>query len=141
MLRATIASVLLATLIGTTSYGQNPDLVPDGVLDCQDIDVLHLLVVLGIYAPQADFNLDGSVDVLESAIWLQLAGNINLGPGRSYCPGDLNLDGFVDPLDFIIWNSNRNTPTLWYCTGDIDHDGFVGPNDFFIMQLFFGATC
>jgi hypothetical protein len=38
--------------------------------------------------------------------WLRLAGEENLGAGRSYLPADITLGGFVDGLDFIDWMSD-----------------------------------
>ncbi len=64
----------------------------DGGLNCTDIDLLVTEIAMG--GQQAIFDLtgDANVDLSDRDAWLTLAGEANLGPGRSYLLGDANLD-------------------------------------------------
>ena len=108
----------------------------DGEFDCSDIDGLTHAVAMGDSNPVFDLNQDGLVNVVDVSTWLQLAGEQNLGPGRSYLPGDANLDGGVDGRDFGIWNSSRFTFHAGWCGGDFNADGFVDGSDFNIWNMY-----
>ncbi len=73
---------------------------------------------------------DGRVDLADRDRWLAEAGEINLGPGKTYLLGDATLDGIVDGQDFIAWNANKfNAVTKW-SSGDFNADGMVDGQDF-----------
>ena len=68
-------------------------------------------------------------------LWRELAGAANLGPGRSYLPGDGNLDGLVNEADFDIWNTNKFTAMAVWSRGDFNADGIVDGSDFGIWNV------
>jgi hypothetical protein len=65
-----------------------------------------------------------------------LAGEQNLGAGRSYLPADITLDGFVDGLDFIDWNDSKFMNTGLWSLADLNADGFTDGLDFIIWNDF-----
>ncbi len=103
----------------------------DGLHDCNDIDSLVANVAFGPANPDIyDLNTDGEVDGLDVNAWLGIAGEVNLGIGRSYLYGDANLDGLVDVGDFNLWNLNKFTTTGAWCSADFNADGNTDVSDF-----------
>ncbi len=97
--------------MGSVEAGAQPppdgDFNGDTVLNLADIDLLSLEIASGGNNPVYDLNGDGMVTLLDQIEWLALAGDQNLGPGRTYLPADANLDGRVDGLDFVVWNAHK----------------------------------
>lgn len=113
----------------------SPDFDDDGDLDCDDIDAL----IAAIVAPPPAISLfdldgDGQLSLADVDIWLDFAGNVNIG--AAYLPGDANLDGSVDGQDFLVWNANKFTSTAAWCAGDFNADGIVDGPDFLIWNAF-----
>jgi T5SS/PEP-CTERM-associated repeat protein len=50
-----------------------------------------------------DFNLDGTVDLLDLGVWKNC-----LGSGTTWTAGDADYNGVVNLLDFDIWKANLN---------------------------------
>ena len=117
-----------------TDAAKPGDFNRDGEFDCRDIDWLTNAVAMGSTDPMFDLNADGQVNRADVSTWLQLAGEHNLGPGRSYLPGDANLDSWVDGRDFGIWNSRKFSLHAGWCGGDFSADGFVDGSDFGIWN-------
>ncbi|MEM7312847.1 MAG: hypothetical protein AAF497_06820 [Planctomycetota bacterium] len=110
------------------------DFTQDGVLDCDDIDLLIQSIALGNNAQQLDLDGDGQLTLADRDIWLAAAGSQNLGPGRSYLLGDANLDGIVDVSDFNLWNVNKFTQSLKWCEANFNADQLVDVSDFNIWN-------
>jgi hypothetical protein len=72
--------------------------------------------------------------LLDRDEWLLLAGEANLGPGRSYLLGDANLNGDVDGSDFGAWNANKFTSIAAWSAGDFNANGDVDGSDFGIWN-------
>ncbi len=110
----------------------------NGVVEGTDVDLLVAEIVAGTNDPTFDLNGDGNVtleDVTDQVNgWLRLAGEENLGPGRSYLPGDITLDGVTDGRDFIEWNNNKFTDTGLWSLGDLDANGVTDGRDFVIWN-------
>ena len=70
-------------------------------------------IAAGTNTPLYDLNQDGDVNQLDLNDWLSQAGEVNLGPGKAYLPGDADLSGGVDGSDFGAWNrtSSRASPS------------------------------
>ncbi len=102
----------------------------NGVYDCADIDALVGVIADGSDDLAYDLTQDGVVDLDDRDAWLSEAGEVNLGPGKSYLLGDANLDGGVDGQDFIDWNSNKFTSFAEWCKGDFNADGIIDGQDF-----------
>ena len=110
------------------------DFNPDGVYDCDDINLLTGAIADGMHDPAFDMTGDGNVDLDDRDQWLAVAGAENLASENPYLLADLDLDGNVDGLDFIAWNANRFTDNTAYCSGDVNADGFVDGMDFIIWN-------
>ncbi|MEM7316208.1 MAG: choice-of-anchor Q domain-containing protein, partial [Planctomycetota bacterium] len=109
----------------------NGDFDDDGLYDCVDIDMLVANVAFGpADAAMFDMTEDGLVNYDDVTEWLSVAGENNLGPGKSFLVGDANLDGQVDVADFAIWNANKFTTTGAWCSGDFNADGNTDVQDF-----------
>ncbi len=108
----------------------NGDFNDDGIYDCSDIDALVADVVGAGSPDDFDLNADGVVDGGDVDAWLAEAGEVNLGDGMAYLPGDGNLDGVVDASDFNIWNGSKFTSVPAWCSGDYNTDGVVDASDF-----------
>ncbi|MEM7311671.1 MAG: hypothetical protein AAF497_00830 [Planctomycetota bacterium] len=106
------------------------DFDDNGIYDCLDIDALVGDIASGTNDVSFDLTGDGSVTTDDLASWLLEAGEANIGPGRSYLPGDANLDSVVDVSDFGVWNSNKFTSVAAWCSGDFNADGVVDVSDF-----------
>lgn len=122
------------TVISQAGYAPNADFNGDNVLDCDDINLLTSVVAAGSFLTSFDLNSDATVDLADVYVWLQVAGNENIGPGRSYLPGDANLDRVVDVSDFNIWNTNRFESTTDWCLGNFNADNTVDVSDFIIWN-------
>ena len=110
------------------------DFVPDGELDCSDIDSLSAAVAAGSSNSAFDLNGDALIDLADIDEWLAVAGDLNLGEGRSYLRADANLDGLVDGSDFNVWNGNKFTFSSAWCSGDFNADGVIDGSDFNIWN-------
>ncbi len=104
------------------------------IYDCNDIGLLGTAIATGSTNLIFDLSNNFTVDDADLALWLQLAGEVNLGPGRAYLRGDANLDGVVDGIDFITWNSHKFTTGGQWCTGDFTTDGIVDGQDFIVWN-------
>lgn len=117
------------------------DIDGDGDVDLDDVNLLSMEIATGgtnlaVY----DFNDDGQISLPDLHKWLDLAGEVNLGPGISYLQADANLSGAVDREDFVLWNAYKFTNLgngggggLWG-SGDFNADGIVDGQDFFIWN-------
>jgi hypothetical protein len=106
------------------------DFNDDGRYSCEDIDTLMAGIATGDASTLLDMNLDGRLDLRDRDAWLSQAGGANLGPGRSFLPGDANLDGAVDGTDLAIWNDHRFTNDTRWCHGNFNGDTVVDVSDF-----------
>ena len=120
----------------SASTGPGGDFNDDGVFDTLDIDSLIAEIAAGSNNPAFDLNDDGSVDLLDRDLWLELAGEANLGPGRTYLLADANLDGTVDGQDFLAWNTNKFSAVPAWSAGDWNGDGTVDGQDFLLWNTF-----
>ncbi len=76
-------------------------------LNCADVDALVAEIASGGMATGFDLNGDAVVDPADLDLWLEEAGDFNVG--GAYLPGDANLDGVVDISDFNVWNGEKFT--------------------------------
>ncbi len=118
--------------IGAFELGLAPsgDFDGNSAYNCADIDGLVEMVADGTYSVQFDLNSDAVLDGNDVQLWLAAAGEVNLGPGRTYLVGDADLNGVVDISDFNIWNRNKFTESAGWCSGDFSADGLVDVQDF-----------
>jgi ELWxxDGT repeat protein len=107
-----------------------PDLNQDGKVDVDDIDLMQAAIASSSYVPAYDVNVDGELNLDDRNEWLQLARDVNLGPGPAYLEGDANLDGSVNGIDFVIWNNHKFTSSSRWSEGDFDASGAVNGIDF-----------
>lgn len=114
--------------------GQPGDFDANGSFDCGDIDALVVAVASQAGGTSFDLTGDGRVDFADVTSWLARAGEVNLGPGRTYLPGDASLDGVVDGADFNRWNSHKFTSLPAWCGGDFTADGVVDGSDFSVWN-------
>jgi hypothetical protein len=112
----------------------NGDFDNNFIYDCADIDALVATISVGTHDPTFDMTGDGLVNHADLDLWLATAGKANLGPGRTYLPGDADLSGSVDGSDFGVWNANKFTATAAWCRGDFSADGTVDGSDFGIWN-------
>ena len=119
---------------GTVTMGVDGDFDDNGVYDCADVDALVADIANGNNTASFDLDEDGSVNGADLDAWLAEAGEVNIGPGRTYLDGDANLDGVVDVGDFNIWNGNKFTAVPAWCEGDFNADGSVDVGDFNIWN-------
>lgn len=104
------------------------DFNDDGLYDCTDVNALSAEVASGANGAAFDLDANGAVDLVDLSIWLSVAGEVNLGPGKAYLAADANLDGSVNGGDFLIWNSNKFTANSAFCSGDFNANGAsMGP--------------
>jgi hypothetical protein len=80
---------------GTHSIAVN-ETFADGVVSENSLS--RIFTISQAFTPQADFNLDGKVDITDWSIFLS-RWNIPGGPDKSL---DMNGDGTVDIADFSI---------------------------------------
>ena len=106
------------------------DFDASGGCDVADIDDLVAAITSLGQNPNFDLNNDGLVNLADRDLWLSLAGESNLGVGRSYLLGDANLDGTVDGVDFLAWNDNKFSSRNAWSAGDFDANGVVDGRDF-----------
>ncbi len=85
------------------------DFDDNGIYDCADVDALVEEIATMGNAAAFDLTGDALVNNDDLGAWLSEAGEVNLGAGLSYLPGDATLDGVVDVSDFNTWNSNKFT--------------------------------
>ncbi len=109
-------------------------------LDCADVDALVAEIASGGMGAEFDLNGDAIVDTADLDLWLEAAGNFNVGGG--YLPGDADLNGFVDISDFNVWNAAKFTSDAGWCGGDFNADGVTDISDFNIWntQKFTSST-
>ena len=131
----------LGSQYGSAPSQPVPDINGDGDVNCGDANLLSMEIATGggnlaVY----DFNDNGQIELSDLHEWLGLAGEMNLGPGLAYLPGDSDLNGVVDGSDFNTWNSYKFTGIgggggggLW-CLGDFDANGAVDGSDFNIWN-------
>jgi hypothetical protein len=74
------------------------DLNVDGAASIADVESM---ITDLIRTMPGDFNLDGSVDASDYAVWRKSLGTT----GARYTQGDADLDGDVDGSDHAIWRS------------------------------------
>ncbi len=110
--------------------GVDGDFNNDGSYDCSDINALTAEIASGTNDGPFDLDGNGTVDNADLTAWLAEAGEVNLGPGKTYLLGDATLDGVVDVSDFGAWNANKFTSTAAWCSGDFNADGVVDVSDF-----------
>lgn len=124
--------------MGSVEVGSLPlptgDFNNDGLLNIADIDALVTEIAAGTMDLSYDVNGDMVIDASDLTSWLALAGNENLGPGRSYLPADANLDGVVDGLDFIAWNAHKLSTGGTWSRADFNADGVTDGADFSIWN-------
>ena len=113
----------------------DPDFNDDGVLGVPDIDILVGEIAGGNMDPSLDMNEDGEVNLLDVDEWLSLAGNANLGEGRSYLGGDANLSGVVDAADLNQVGLNWQTNVSAWSAGDFNADGAVSAPDLNVLGI------
>jgi hypothetical protein len=106
----------------------------DGLYNCLDINALSSAVATQGSQTSFDLNGDGVLSILDLDAWRSEAGAENLGPGRSYLPGDANLNGAVDGADFIVWNSAKFTTNTNWCNGNFTGDSVIDVSDFGIWN-------
>lgn len=110
----------------------------DGFWDCSDIDDLVAAIVSGSDDLIYDMNFDGMVDLVDITDaadgWLRVAGEVNLGAGKSFLVGDANLDGFVNGQDFVIWNTFKFSSNNGWCGADFNADGNTDGQDFVLWN-------
>jgi hypothetical protein len=126
----------LTVYIDNVRVGMSPDgdFDSDGDYDCDDINALTNAVALGGAVAQFDLNGDNMLSLADVDAWRAEAGDVNLGSGRVYLPGDANLDGAVDGSDFGIWNANKFTSNANWCDGDLNANGVIDGSDFGIWN-------
>jgi Domain of unknown function (DUF4465) len=103
---------------------------------CNALDVDSLVAEIARAGSRSLFDLDGNGEnnLQDLDEWLSLAGNENLGSGRSYVAADANLDGVVDGSDFGVWNTNKFLTTGAWTRGDFNADGLTDGSDFGIWN-------
>ncbi len=106
----------------------------DGILGCEDIDLLIVEIASGGNNLDFDISGDGQLDLADRDVWLAAAGATNLASGDSYILGDYNLDGDVDGLDYLVWNANKFRGTTGWCSADANADGVADGLDFLIWN-------
>lgn len=113
-----------------STYVALGDFNADGLFDCADINQLTAAVAGGGSVATFDLTGDGQLTLADIDSWRQLAGEANIGPGRSYRPADANLDQVVDGTDFGIWNANKFTNATHWCLGNFNADQVIDGSDF-----------
>lgn len=111
--RATLRLVLQAT--------SECDFNADELCNIEDIDLL--VAAAGTEDAAFDLNSDGIVDSVDVSVWLNDAGQKNLG--APYLLGDATLDGVVDAQDLNRIGENWLTSSAKWSTGDFHSDGLV----------------
>lgn len=106
----------------------------DGIYDCVDINELADAVAQASTNTLYDLNSDGQVDIGDLDRWRSIAGEANIGSGRSYLSGDANLDAVVDGSDFNLWNSHKFTSDTAWCSGNFNGDAVIDGSDFGIWN-------
>ena len=120
----------------STAATLDGDFDDDGDYDTDDIDALTTAIAHGAPAGLFDLSGNGTLGIEDVDAWRLQAGEVNLGPGRLYLPGDANLDGIVDGTDFNTWNTHKfSADTLW-SHGNFNADAFVDGPDFNIWNSF-----
>ncbi len=115
-------------------YVDPGDFNSDGNFTCTDINLLTAAVANNAGIATYDLTGDGQLTLADVDLWRSLAGTANIGPGRSYLPGDANLDANVDGSDFGIWNSHKFTSSTSWCDGNFSADMVIDGSDFGIWN-------
>ena len=123
---ATISGSGMLVSAGTVTIDVAGDYVRDGVLTCEDIDILGMAIRDGNAGAEFDLNQDGAVDSADYQFWVtDLVGTVI---------GDANFDGSADTSDFNVWNENKFTNGTGWCQGDFNGDGSTDASDFNIWN-------
>src|SRR5690606_17008400 len=77
------------------------------LFDVQDYEGFYHAVTGGV-SIAGDYNLDGTVDASDYAVWKSAFG---LASVDSLIPADGNGDGVVDPADYTVWRNNLGAST------------------------------
>ncbi|MBS0187916.1 MAG: hypothetical protein JSS51_07595 [Planctomycetes bacterium] len=113
------------------SFIANGDVTVDHESDYDDLVAMQAANGLSIgdngYIPEADLNLDGTIDASDFAI-LRVLG----------CPADYTYDGIVDDSDFTIFANAYNTLTS--SVGDFNGDGLTDDADFSYFVMAYDDT-
>jgi len=123
-------SNVAGAIIDSGTYGLTADLNSNGVVNCNDLNLLSTVAAANQFQSTFDLTGDGTIDRADIDVWLAQAAVVNLPPGGEFSYGDGNLDGVVDEADFGIWNANRFTVSSQMCGGDFNVDGVVDVSDF-----------
>ena len=107
----------------------------DGTLWLPDIDILVSEIAAGNMDPSLDLNQDMEVNSLDVEAWLSIAGNENLGEGRSYLGGDADLNGVVEAADLNQVGINWQQAVSLWSKGDFNADGTVGAPDLNVLGI------
>jgi hypothetical protein len=73
--------------------------LPPTCFTCQQY-VGYKIDALAVMRPYADFNLDGTIDGSDFAIW---RANMGMTADASFAQGDADGDGVVDAADYVLW--------------------------------------
>jgi hypothetical protein len=123
--------------LGIPPGGGQPDgdYDDDGTLGLPDIDILVGEIAAGNTVASLDLNQDGEVNSLDVESWLSIAGNENLGEGRSYLAGDADLNGVVEAADLNQVGINWLKDVRAWSAGDFNADGTVGAPDLNVLGI------
>lgn len=123
--------------LGIGASGESPfagsllgDFDLDGVLDLDDVELLHDAIGSESLVYDLPGAADNSVDVEDLEVWLEDLFGSKLG--------DLDLDGDVDIVDFGEFALNFGADVDTYALGDLDGDGDVDIVDFGLFGSNFG---
>ena len=120
---------------GITSPTCQCDFDWDGDCEVDDLDMLvsegpiDVGVAVTPTNEQYDINGDGSIDLMDRDLWLELGATAN-GYDSPYKLGDANLDGTVDGQDFLAWNGAKFGASLLWSDANFNGDAVVDGQDF-----------
>jgi hypothetical protein len=96
-----------ATLRGPLLHLTGMNFLPPTCFTCQRY-VGYKVDALAVTRPYADFNLDGTIDAADFAVW---RGNSGSGVSATFEQGDGNGDGVVDSADYVVWRHTLGPAT------------------------------